>query len=257
MATKVRPKNLIGSVDKAINILRFLGSQNDGATLMAISNEFGWPHSTAHHILATLRYHGFVQQIPPGKRYHLGMSLFELGQRVLEHFSLVDLAMPHLRHLTEVTRETSNMGVLDGLDVIHIGQVPSEYIMKALTRVGGRAPAYCTGLGKSLLSGKTDDEIRNLYQDNNLVAHTPATLTSAEAIIEHLIDIRRRGYATDNQEREPNVCCVAAPIRTGDGTILAGVSVSGPASRLRTDDQMVIQAVMECAARVSDQLRYL
>lgn len=257
MAKQTRPKNLIGSVDKAINILKFLARRSNGATLMEVSKEFGWPHSTVHHLLATLRYHGFVQQIPPGKRYHLGMSLFELGQRVLENFDLVELSLPYLRQLTDETRETSNLAVLDGLDVINLAQVPSQYLMKALSRVGGRVPAYCTALGKCLLSGKSDEEITHLYNGVALEPLTPNTATCVEDIVSAVHRIREQGYGVDDQEREPNVRCIAAPIVVNSGLVLAAVSISGPISRLMPDDDHAIGAVKSCARAISDGIRQL
>ncbi len=258
MATKRDPKkNLIGSVDKAINILKFLAQQKDGATLMQVSKEFSWPHSTVHHILATLKYHGFVQQIPPGRKYYLGMTLFELGQRVLEHFNLVELSMPYLRELTEETKETANLAILDGLDVVNVAQVPSKYVMKALSRVGDRVPAHCTALGKCLLSDKTDEEIKGLFNGVQLTRLTPRSIGSMDELIEHVEGVRVNGYALDEEERELNVFCVAAPIRMNSERVMAAVSVSGPSPRLQPDDPDTIDAVIRCADNISAQLQQI
>ncbi|MDT8903365.1 IclR family transcriptional regulator [Anaeroselena agilis] len=247
---------MIQSVNRAIKILDFV-STNHMARLVDISRGLGLNKSTVHGIVATLEEMGCLRQDQSTGRYELGLKLFELGQSVMANMDIRAVAMPYLLELSRKYEETVHLAVLSGDEVIYIDKVDSPRSIRIFSMIGGRNPAYCTGVGKILLAGLTDEKLSRVLEGIRFRAITPNTITDANSFVEHIRNIRRDGYATDNGEIEEGLSCFAAPIRNHLGSVTAAISLSGPTQRLINDNSAkLIEDVVDCAQTVSIQLGF-
>jgi IclR family acetate operon transcriptional repressor len=152
----------------------------------------------------------------------------------------------HLDALAKATGETSNLALLDADDVVYVAQAPSRYSMRMFTEVGRRVHAHCTGVGKALLAQLSDDQVLALVARTGMPASTASTITDPAILIKELGQIRRNGYAIDNEEQEVGVRCIAAAIP--GGLARAAISVSGPPARLDTEATERIIPLLKNAA---------
>ncbi len=130
----------------------------------------------------------------------------------------------------EETGETANMALLDGDEVVYVAQVPSRHSMRMFTEVGRRVLPHSTGVGKVLLAHTPDDQVRALLARTGMPAATEKTITTPEGFLEALAHVREAGYATDDNEQEIGVRCIAVSVP--DSPTAAAVSISGPAGRV-------------------------
>ena len=223
-----------------------------------LSSITGYPPSTIHRIVSTLVEKNYFQQDPVTKRYSLSFRFLELGTRYQQQTHLTAIALPHLEQLMAATRESVNLAVRDGDNMVYLDIVQSSYSMLQLfTRPGARVPLYATGVGKLFLSQMQDDELDAYMQRSKPLAYTAYTLVKRDNLIIDLQKTRSRGYAVDNQEMEEGVRCVAALIFDHQSKATAAVSVSGAAMRVTPDRiEQFGTLVKSCAAAISSQLGF-
>ena len=253
MATRERT---VQSVDRALALLERLASRGGSASLSDLARDLGLSKSTVHALLATMRAWGVVSQEADGL-YVLGIRLFEWGTAAVSRLDLRTAAGPVLERLMDQFQETVHLVVGDGLDVVYIDKRESPRSMRIVSQVGRRLPAYCTAVGKAMLAFRPEEELERLLEGATLQPWTPNTITDKEALKAHLAEVRRRGYALDNEEIIEGLRCVGAPIRDHSGQVVAALSVAGLSVRLGPERiAEVIPAVVEAAAEISHRLGY-
>ncbi len=246
----------IQSVDRAIEILEQMARRGGSASLSDLSSDLGLSRSTVHGLLATMKQRGLVAQ-ESNSLYVLGIRLFELGTLAVSRLDLRTIAGPVLQKLVDEFQETAHLVVGDGLDVIYIDKRECARSMRIVSQIGYRLPAHCTAVGKAILAFLPADELDRLLAGGELRAWNPNTITDKQLLKAELQDIRRCGYALDNEEIFEGLACVGAPICDHTQQVVAALSIAGPTVRLDADRMAeVIPAVVAAAAQVSHQLGY-
>jgi DNA-binding IclR family transcriptional regulator len=220
----------VKSADRLMTLLEYLADVGQ-ATFQSITQDLHLPNSSAHQLLLNVTQRGFAEYDPANRTYRLGMRVWELGQAYNQAADLPALAQPLMDELVNVVGETVQLGRLDGTEEVHLAISETSHPVKLYSVVGLRLPAHVTGIGKALLAGLTDEEIRELYRDTELERFTEKTITDVDALILVVHKIRSRGQAEDNEEYAIGCRCIARPIREADGTIIAAMSVSVPTPR--------------------------
>jgi DNA-binding IclR family transcriptional regulator len=165
----------------------------------------------------------------PGDRYRIGNKLFEVSGLVPVRHELREAVLPFLQDLYAATRTTVQLGVLDGLNVLVVEKITGHHRMPMLSQVGGRIPAHCSAMGRAILAF-SDGETVDSALAAGLEPRTARTVTSPDALRRVLAAIPDRGWATEREEGNIGVACVAAPIFGPLNVVVAAVSVTGPGS---------------------------
>lgn len=244
----------VQSVERAFLLLEALADSGGIATLSELSTTSGLPMPTIHRLIRTLVQQGYVRQ-DTARRYTLGPRLIRLGETAGR--LLGSWARPYLTELMEATGETANLAVLEGGEVVYVGQVQSRRSMRMFTEVGRRVQPHCTGVGKALLAQLPEEEARALLGTGPLQAHTAYTVTDPQDLIAQLGTARESGYVVDDQEQEIGVRCIAVAV-PGAPTPTA-LSVSGPEARIRAleaqaDSAALVPVMREIASRLGEVL---
>ncbi|MFJ4674706.1 MULTISPECIES: IclR family transcriptional regulator [unclassified Kitasatospora] len=249
-----RTTGSVQSVERAFQLLEALADSGGVATLSELSATSGLPMPTIHRLVRTLVAQGYVRQ-DTARRYTLGPRLIRLGETAGR--LLGSWARPYLAELMEATGETANLAVLEGGEVVYVGQVQSRRSMRMFTEVGRRVQPHCTGVGKALLAQLPEDEARALLGPGPLQAHTPHTVTAPAALLAQLATARDLGYVVDDQEQEIGVRCIAVAV-PGAPTPTA-LSVSGPEARIQSLEAQsgaagLVPLMQSIAARLGEVL---
>lgn len=221
-------KSSIQSIDRACAILKCF-DRGVRLGLMDICSQVGLHKSTAYGILNALAANGLLTKDSDGK-YQLGIELCRLAANVDQ--DIRSLGLPHLRQLLAKTGETVNLVIPDDTHVIYIEKLESPQAMRICTYIGMRVPMYCTAVGKAILAFLPEEEASDILDRSMLVKKTEHTITSKEALLRQLAEIREAGYALDREELEYGLVCVAVPILSSGGSPIAAFSCSGPAQRM-------------------------
>ena len=248
---------MVQSVSRVLDILEALAFSNDEVSLSRLQAELGLPPPTLHRLLRTLVARGYVEQNSTSRQYGPGFKLLLVAEAAKHNsrFNLSRTARPFLRRLTAESGETSNLVVPQNNEVVYVDQIPSPQRVRMFTEVGQRAPLYCTGAGKAILSRRSADQIETYVTTVQLEQLTPHTFASTEALRGEVASVAERGFAIDNEEFEQGVRCVAAPIADATGSCIGAISVSGPTSRLTRDraktlGELVLEACRNCSAQL-------
>jgi DNA-binding IclR family transcriptional regulator len=248
----------VQAVSRALALLEFVCRAGRPLTLGEAAEQAGLVRPTAHRLLRTLIDYGLVSQDAETKTYRPGLKLFELSNDVVRGLDLRSEALPEIRQLSLETNETVHLGILDEGDVVYIDKVESSQTIRMYSAVGKRSPAHCTGLGKILLAHLPAEELRRVIQKSGLREFTRTTITTVEALERELELVRERGYAIDDGEHEPEIRCVACPVRGHDGLVIAAVSLTAPATRMsRERTTTLAPLVRHYAERASARLGYV
>lgn len=218
------------AVDKAMSLLVSFGQDaHSGVGVSELARRSGLSKSTAFRILGMLERNRAVERV--GSGYRLGAELHNLGGRVYapQHSMVRDVLTPFLADLYEATRQTVHLAVLHGTEVLYINKLYGHRSVTSPSRVGGRAPAHCTAVGKALLaySGEAAEDLIA----SQLVARTSRTITDLGRLRGELSQIRRTGVSFDHEETRDGLVCVGGVVTGAGARAIAAFSVSGPASR--------------------------
>lgn len=221
----------VDAAAKALDLLSAFSFRAPRLSLADLAALTGIPRPTAFRLLTTLEQAGFVTKV--SGEYQLGIKCFVLGNIVAAGLDLRAKAQPHLERLRDTTGETVHLAVLDAWQVLYLERLQSPHPIGFMrSRIGGIVPAYCTGLGKTLLAFKPPAVVEAWLATQTLKAMTPQTITSGRRLVRELRAIRERGYGIDEEEHEIGVRCIAAPISNHAGEVVAAISVAGPADRM-------------------------
>lgn len=239
----------IQSLARGLVILDLLAQAENGMGTVEFAQHLGIDKSSASRLLHTLASHGYVEQDPDTRRYKLGPHVITLSRSVLNRMPLRDEARPYLLHLTQLTGECSHLAILSQGRALYVDQVESPSILRVETEVGTLSPLHCTALGKVLLAHTP------AALPTELPTHTPRTITAEDTLHMHLKEVRRQGYATDDEEHVLGVRCVAAPVYSYAGRVVGAIGISGPSGRVTLENLPALtQQVIETANELSRRL---
>ncbi len=248
-----RPKKPLYKVqvlDRAINILEFIGQQSTGeAGLPELSAPMKLHKTTAHRIAHVLESRGLLRRGLDSNRYRLGLHLYDLGCQALDHVNIRDEARPLMSRVAYEIGETVHLALLDRAEVLYIERVEAQRSLIMGSKLGARNPVYCTALGKAILAYSQDVEVGQILALCRMEAKAKNTITNILAFKRELEITRNRGYAIDNEEIEDGIRCIAAPILNANDRAVAAMSVSGPSSRITPARFPLIGKTMMDAAR--------
>ncbi len=226
---KARPTT--GTLGKAMDVLDAIALSPEPPRFTDLLNQLGVPRGTLHRQVSHLVQEGLVVA-NRDHAYELGPRLLQLASRAWSTNSFRRIAEPHLRALHEISGETVHLGVLSGHEVVYLDKVESRQAVRMHSQIGNTSPAYCTGVGKAMLSVLDDAAIADIAARTDFVRHTPTTLKNTTELAAEIAEIRRTGLAFDREEHEPGIHCVAAPIAAEESQFIAGLSITAPSFRV-------------------------
>ena len=245
-------QNTIKSLDRAMEVFEFL-SEDQGKGLSVLAQQTGQSPATLYRILVTLEGRGLVEFDPVEQIWHIGPRAFVIGARFLRRTSLVERARPVLRQLMEATGETANLGIAKDASVLFLSQVETHATIRAFFPPGTLSPMHASGIGKALLAQMEESRLDRTLAGQPLQSFTPHTITNLVQLRADLAQVRARGYAIDGEEKNIGMRCIAAPVFDVNQEAVAGISVSGPTSRVATDQIERLGAAVITAAQALTQ----
>lgn len=219
------------SLAKVARVLDCFSVNHRALSLAEICVATGFPRSTTHRLLSSMREVGFIEQERERDQYRLGLRLFELGSVVLANLEINREGRTIVDSLHRLSGRTVHLAVFDGVRAVVIQRAEAGGDLGLPGTFVENSPAYCTSVGKAILAFQ-DEEVFERVVAAGLTHFTEATITDAAALAEDLRLVRARGYAVDNGEHQPGLRCVGAPIHDQNGRVFAAISISSPAWQL-------------------------
>ncbi|HLS42844.1 MAG TPA: IclR family transcriptional regulator [Paenalcaligenes sp.] len=240
-------------LERAMILLDELARQSEPVALKDLAKSTGLHTSTAHRILNDLVVGRYVERVDSGL-YRLGMRLLELGSLVKGRLNVRAVSLEPMGRLHKLTGQTVNLSLQQADEIVYVERSWSENSgMQVVRAIGGHAPLHLTSTGKLFLSEWDSRQVRAYVMRTGLAGTTRNSITQVAELERELALVRRHGYARDNEELELGVRCIAAGIHDDTGKLLAGLSLSAPAARLRDE---WIPLLQKTAREISEALGY-
>jgi len=247
----------LSSVANSIRLTKAFSENEFEMGISALATKLGLAKSTVHRLASTLVEYDILEQNRENGKYRLGLALFELGTLVRRKMDVMSEAQQQIHALADLTGETVQLAILDHLSVLYIRIRESRQAVRMSSGLGSRAPAHCTSVGKALLAYQPAEIVKQVL-DLGLKRYTPNTIIEPAALVDELAQVKSRGYAIDDEEIEPGLRCVAAPIRDHSGEVVAAISVAAPIQRMtKKAVQATVPSVQASAEAISRRLGYL
>jgi IclR family KDG regulon transcriptional repressor len=214
----------VQSIERVFDILELLSHEPNGLNLTKVGTSLGLHKSTVHRLLKVLKKRGYIEKEDESGRYRLGPGFVELASLLLNSVELKTEAEPFLRRLSQITGQTVFLATLQDREAVYLDKVEQFNSLRKYSVIGQRRPLYCTSLGKALIMNRSKEELKELFKDASFRKYTPNTHGSLTALLKDLEICRKRGWAADDEEFEPETRCISAPITDYRGTVVAAVS---------------------------------
>ena len=246
-------RDLVQAVLKALEILEELCREQHSG-VRELSEKVGINRSTVNRLVATLERAGYLEQEKERGKYHATLKLFELGNKVIQDLNIKDLAYPIMQKLSEATKETVYLAVLEGNRFLYVSIIESPQMLKCSADIGIHPPAYCSASGKVLLAYLPEDK-KKAFLPQEFHSFGPNTIKNVAELETELDRIRLNGYAIDDEEWNPSIRALAAPVWNHDGKIIATLSIAGPKVRMSQKHmekaaQLLVKAAQDLSASI-------
>ena len=246
------------SARRTLEVLELLASSDEALTVSEIAKSLCIPKSSAFDLVSVLLEKNYIHlHNTKAKTYSLGFSTYRIGMAYINRADLYAAVHPLLVELSEKYRQTFYLAVEDNGEIVYLDKVESDAPIRSICRIGSKNLMHLTGLGKAILSGYSEQKVRSIIKEP-LEIRTENTIRSVDELLKETETIRQRGYAIDIKEDNQMVCCVAAPIRGADGSVIAAMS----ASLLSADDttlqtlEMLAKPICAAALEASKRMGY-
>lgn len=252
-----RNSSRLSSVTTAIHLLKTFTNEDQELGISELAKRLSVAKSTVHRLASALLDEGLLQQDESTGRYRLGVGLFALGSLVRSRLDVTTESKHTLNVLREQAQENVRLAVLEQASVVFLHDLEGPQTLRLRSATGQLRPAFCTAEGMCLLSGLRKPELEK-FLNYARPQRTRATVTDAEEFIARIRQVKRRGYAFEDEECDEGTRCVAAPIYNAEGRIVAAVGVAGPRARIRKSQvTKLAPTVVEAASEISQRLGYV
>jgi IclR family pca regulon transcriptional regulator len=243
-------RDFVHAVATGLDIIRAFGHDNPRMTLSEVAARNDINRAKARRFLLTLHGLGYVHK--QGRYFELTPRVLDLGYAFLSTNGYQSVIRQYLEHVTEITGESSSMGMLDGTDVIYVARSAAPHrLMTVALSIGSRLPAVATSMGRVLLA-MTPNRLDEVLAQGELIAHTPHTITDPDKLRACLADVRARSYCIVDQELESGLRSLAVPVRNQHGKLVGALNVSTNAARVprQTLEQEFLPLLRETSRRI-------
>lgn len=248
IAVRSEKEGVVRSIDRALDLLEILAREGGGCRLVELAERAGLSPSTTHRLLATLEQRRYVRFDRLGSAWHVGAQSFSVGINFLPDRAFIAHALSFMRQLRDRVGETVNLGIRNGDEVMFLTRVETRDVLEVIARPGGRSLMHCSGMGKAFLAMAPEGEVRDILRRCGMPARTPKSISRLSSLHAALGDVRRTGFAFDDEENGTGLRCLAAVIHDEVGRPWAAISVSGPTGRLADAEIPAIGAAVRQTA---------
>ena len=257
MALEKEQKNPVQSAERIFQVLEIL-AENGEMGLIELSAALELHKSTVHRLLMSLIYMGYAKQDQTTQKYMLTYKLVNMAGKILDRTDILQIAKPYMERLSDISGETVHLVQREGNHILYIHKIEAKVgSIRMVSHVGMVHPMYCSGVGKAIMATLPEKEVKQIWNESVIEKKTDKTIVHFEEMLQTLEEVRKNGYALDDEENEEGVRCIAASLRGYGKTVKYAFSISGPVSRMTKERVEELAAdVKRVQAELSKELGY-
>lgn len=245
------------TVQRTLDILETFLKQSGEIGMAELSKMSGVNITTAYRITSDLVKRGYLRQKQKRGKYSIGIKLLEYGRIIQFNLKVGEIALPHLRQISQVSGEYSEIAIMDSDAAITIAQVEVNHNLKISNDIGERLPLHATSLGKLFLAFMEEENRKAFYENCILESFTDNTITDINRFEQELRLIKQQGFSIDNEEYDTGVWAIATPIFDARKSVVAALAIAAPSARIDTGKQQELTRLAQNGAlNISRELGY-
>jgi DNA-binding IclR family transcriptional regulator len=248
-------RNYLKTLARGLRVLTAFTPVKPELSLTDIAEFLNVDPSTASRFTYTLEELGYLERDPQTKLYHVTPQVYAFAISLVGPRDLRQISLPYMEHLRDRTGETVVLSVRDGIEIVIVEVVETHHTLAPRGWVGGRAPVYCSAMGKAMLAHLPEPELARALDMITFTPLTPNTITDRLSFIKDLDKTRERGWALNNEEFSVGVVSVAAPIFSGEHKVTAAICIDVPSARI--NDETHLQRLAEEVTHVTGEISTL
>ncbi len=230
---EIPDRDLIAGLEKGLAVIEAFDETRPRLSVSDVARITGLTRAAARRYLLTLTKLDYAAF--DGKFFSLMPRILRLGHAYLSSTGLPAMLQPYLEQISQATQESCSSAILDDTEIVYIARSATRRIMSIGLAVGTRLPAYCTSLGRILLSDLPAEALETYFSRVEMKPHTPKTKTTKDEIVAALAEARAKGYSLVDEELELGLRSMSVPIFDKRGLMVAAVNVSAQAGRASVD----------------------
>lgn len=247
---------MLKSLDRGLKALDILATQ-ESVTVTELAELLEVDKSTASRIIETLKQHDMVQNVANTKKYRMGYRILHLGEQLRRRLNILDVARPILHSVSNEIQQSVHLCAYNKGMAYVIDQIVSSVPYSMSATVGMIEPLHSSSVGKCILAYRGKDNIDSLLENYQYTAYTEYTITNREDLMVELENIRKRGYAVDDQEMFVGVRCIALPIFNYMNSVRYSIGISGPITVMTEENvNRYVKKLSEAGRKISRELGY-
>lgn len=256
MRSTSKKVQVVPALEKALDILEYIGAKGDFVTIKEISAELGIPLATAYRTVNYLLSRHYLQQHAEIEGdYFLGQQIQRLANVISRNFDLASVAKPVMRQLASQSGQTVQLGALQGYEIVYIEQILPDKPVNIIASLGIGLPVNSSASGKVLVAHLSSDEQEEFLQKTVLEAQTPRSITNVDEFRQELHQVKAQGFAIDNEEYARGIGCLAVPIRNFSGQVIAAIGLTGHSTEYQGDNfEKYKRMLMEAGRSISSSI---
>ena len=251
----IQKRDFISALAKGLDVLLVFSEENARLSMAELAQKLDISRASARRFLLTLEHLGYLCK--EGQQFRLTSKVLNLGASYFSSMPLPAIAQPYLTNVTKLTEESCSLGVLDNDMLVFVARAQSRWIMNFALSVGTQLPAYCTAMGRVLLSNMSQEYQKHYLNSTDLKAYNEKSITNRNTLIGIFETVKRQGYAIVDQELELGLRSVAVPIVLR-GKVVASISISSQINRatLKRIKDEFLPILRETAEAISKEADY-
>lgn len=242
----------VQSIDRAVSILEIL-SEYTSLSLHELSEKVQLHKATTHRIVNSLVDNGFIEQMKETKQYRISLRMFELGNKRVQNIDFLNVAKSIIRQLSTEINQTVHLVIEDGDEILYIDKYGDQTESKMRSKIGLKAPLYCTAVGKAILATRSEEAIKTYWNRIDAEAKTANTITNYDTFTPELQKIRDLGYAVDDEEFEYGVFCIGSVFSSYKEIAAGAISISLGITE-KENKEYYVNKTLECARKITSLL---
>jgi IclR family pca regulon transcriptional regulator len=248
-------RDFVKSLERGLTVIRAFGDDQQAMTLVEVARSTGLTRAAARRFLITLTALRYIET--DGRYFWLTPRVLELGYAYLSGLDWPDVALPHVERLVAEVEDASEVGILDGTDVVFILRVPGPQLVNVAINIGARLPAHVTALGKVMLAGLPPEALDDYFANAELEQLAPRTIVDPKALRKEIDAARENGWAVCDQELEEGLRAIAVPLHDRDGRVIAALNLSSHVVRRSMEAlrKELLPALKATASQVEAEIR--
>jgi IclR family transcriptional regulator, pca regulon regulatory protein len=252
MTEPLPSRDHVGSFERGLAVLEILAAHPGGLTLTETAERAGLTRAGARRFLLTLSTTGYAVQ--NGRRFSLSPRLLSVARTWLQGQSLWSYAEPFMRQVSNTLNESCSAAVLSGEDVVYVARIPGRHILSVALHVGTHLPAWCTSMGRVLLSDLPPPQLLEFLATAKIERRTEKSTTDRDVLAAEIMKVAQAGFAVVDEELEIGLRSIAVPIRDQSRKIVAAINVSTQSSRfsVREMEKEILPVLMKAARSIED-----